>query len=282
MEAGKPSRTAFAAAAHSAAHQVLEQGRIFCDPLALRILGVDADTVAREAEADPSRRGMRMFIAMRTRFAEDALATAVERGVRQLVVLGAGLDTYAYRNPYPDRLRVFEVDYPATQAWKRERLADAGIAIPPSLTFTPVDFERSTLAEGLAAVGFDPAQPSVFTWLGVVPYLTNEAMWSTLRYIVGLPGGAEVVFDYSDPPQTLSAEDREAHDRRAARVAGIGEAWVNYLESTTFPDELKQAGFVEVEDLKPSELVQRFFPNHTGPRRERGGHVLRASTLKRL
>jgi methyltransferase (TIGR00027 family) len=171
MQPGQPSLTARGAAGHRAAHQLLEDGRIFRDPLAVRILGGDPDEIAREAEAAPSRRPMRLFIAVRTRFAEDALAAAAERGARQLVVLGAGLDTFAHRNPHEGAgLRVFEVDHPATQAWKRARLAEAGLAAPPSLTFAPVDFERQTLADGLAAAGFDPAAPSFFTWLGVVPY----------------------------------------------------------------------------------------------------------------
>ena len=137
MQKGKPSRTAWAAAAHRAAHQVLEDGRIFADPLALRIMGDAADAAVRDAEDNPSRRGMRIFIAIRTRFAEDALTAAVEKGVRQLVVLGAGLDTFAYRSPFGDRLRIFEVDHPATQAWKRECLAEAAIPIPHWLTFAP-------------------------------------------------------------------------------------------------------------------------------------------------
>lgn len=97
MQQGRPSRTALGAAKHRAAHQVLERGFIFSDPLAARILGADAEVAVRDAENDPSRRVLRLFIAVRTRFAEDALAAAVARGVRQLVVLGAGLDTYAYR-----------------------------------------------------------------------------------------------------------------------------------------------------------------------------------------
>src|SRR5271168_750730 len=114
MLAGKPSRTALGAAAHRAAHQVVECGRIFADPLALRILGDEAENAVRDAEEQPSRRRMRIFIAARTRFAEDALAAAVARGVRQLVVLGAGLDTYAYRGAMRERLRIFEVDHPST------------------------------------------------------------------------------------------------------------------------------------------------------------------------
>jgi methyltransferase (TIGR00027 family) len=111
---------------------------------------------------------------------------------RQLVVLGAGLDTYAYRGAMRDRLRVFEVDLPATQIWKRQRLAEAAIPLPACLTFTPIDFERGTLSGGLEAAGFDPAQQTFFTWLGVVPYLTVEAVWATLGFIPSLPNGAHV------------------------------------------------------------------------------------------
>lgn len=135
------------------AHQVLEQGRIFSDPLALRILGQNAETIVLEAQ-HPSRRRMRLFVAVRTRFAEDALTAAIEVGVRQLVVLGAGLDTYAYRSSFRDRLRIFEADHPATQAWKRQQLQAAAISAPESLTFASVDFERQTLADGLREVGF--------------------------------------------------------------------------------------------------------------------------------
>ena len=282
MQLGKPSRTAQAAAAHRAAHQLLEQGRIFSDPLAIRILGHDAESIARDAAEHPTRLGMRLFIAARTRFAEDSLAAAVEQGVRQLVVLGAGLDTYAYRNPFPDHLRVFEVDHPATQAWKRERLAEAAIALPPTLTFAPIDFERQTLPEGLSAAGFDPAQQTFFTWFGVVPYLTEDAISSTLAFIASLPGGAHVVFDYSDPPRTLSPEMRAYHDRRAARVESIGESWVTYFEADKLREKLLATGFTEIEDLGPPQIAACYLPNSPNSNRERGGHILRTSTTKKL
>src|ERR1035437_6103091 len=188
MQSGQPSRTARAAAVHRAVHQVLEKGRIFADPLAVRILGEDAEALARDAGHNPHRRAMRLFIAVRARFAEDALAAAVTPGVSLLVVLGSGLDTYAYRGAMRDRLRIFEVDHPATQAWKRQRLAEADIPLPGTLTFAPVDFERETLGEGLAAAGFDPAQRSFFTWLGVVPYLTEEAAFRSEERRVGKEG----------------------------------------------------------------------------------------------
>lgn len=279
MQLGKPSRTAWTAAAHHAAYQILEQGRIFADPLALRILGEDAETVAREAEEQPSRRRMRIFIAVRTRFAEDALATAVEWGVRQVVVLGAGLDTYAYRSTLRDRLRIFEVDHPATQAWKRQRLEDAAIPIPSSLTFAPVDFEHQTLADGLVAARFDPAQQTFFTWLGVVPYLTEEAVWSTLGFIASLPNGAQVVFDYSDPPASLSAEARISHERRATRVAESGETWRCYFEADNLRAKLMALGFSEVEDLGPPHIAARYFPDRVNTPPDKGGHILRATTM---
>lgn len=222
---------------------------------------------------------MRVFIAARTRFAEDALAAAVELGVRQLVVLGAGLDTYAYRGALRDRLRIFEVDHPDTQASKRQRLADAGIPLPGCLTFAPIDFERETLAGGLAAAGFDPAQQTFFTWLGVVPYLTKPAVWSTLGFIASLPNGAHVVFDYSDPPASLSPEARLSHDRRAEHVAGLGEALINSFEPDELHAKLLDLGFSEVEDLGPPQIASRYFPGRADSAPERGGHILRAATI---
>jgi methyltransferase (TIGR00027 family) len=277
MQLGEPSRTARAAAFHRAAHQVLEHGLIFADPLALRILGEDAETIARAAEERPSGRRMRLFIAVRTRFAEDALAAAVERGARQLVVLGAGLDTYAYRGAMRDRLRIFEVDHPATQAWKRQRLAEAAIPLPATLTLAPVDFERETLARGLAAAGFDPAQQTFFTWLGVVPYLTEEAAWSTLGFIASLPNGAHVVFDYSDPPDTFPPGMRASFDRRAAHVAELGEPWINHFEPENLRTKLMALGFSEVEDLGPPQIASRYFPNRATAAPQRGGHIVHAA-----
>jgi methyltransferase (TIGR00027 family) len=115
-------------------------------------------------------------LAARSRYAEDELHTAIKRGIQQYVVLGAGLDTFAYRNPYPqDVLHVFEVDHPATQIWKRTRLEEAGITIPRTLTFTPVDFEIQTLEDGLRRAGFDTSKAAFFSWLGVTMYLTSSA-----------------------------------------------------------------------------------------------------------
>jgi len=260
---------------------VLERGRVFADPLAVRILGADAEAAVRDAEHNPSRRRLRLFIAVRTRIAEDALTAAVTRGVRQLVVLGAGLDTYAYRADLGERLHVFEVDHPATQAWKRQRLAEAAIPVPRTLTFAPVDFERETLADGLAAAGFDPAQQTFFTWLGVVPYLTEQAVFSTLGFIANLPGGAHVVFDYSNPPASGSDQDEYAAVREAlaAGVASLGEAFRSHFETDALRAKLAALGSRDVEDLGPALIRERFFARRGGSSPDRGGHIVRATTV---
>ena len=281
MQPREPSRTALGAAAHRAVHQVLERGRIFTDPLAVRILGAEAEAAVRDAENNPTRRMLRLFIAVRARFAEDALAAAVGSGVRQLVVLGAGLDTYAYRNAFAESLHVFEVDHPATQAWKRQRLAEAAIPLPHTLTFAPIEFERETLADGLADAGFDPAKQSFFTWLGVVPYLTEQAVFSTLAFIARLPGGAHVVFDYGNPPSSGSDPDKyaAAQEALATRVASVGEAFRSHFETDPLRASLMALGFREVEDLGPAQIRERYFANRGGSLSDRGGHIVRATTV---
>src|SRR5580698_9525375 len=198
MQEGKFSRTARRVAIRRAAHQLLDHPRVQDDPLALRIIGTEA---AEELRSNPKEhhafsRAFRAFMAARSRYAEDELATAVAHGVRQYVVLGAGLDTFAYRNPHAG-LRVFEVDHPATQLWKREQLQAAGISIPPSLTFIPIDFERQTLADGLGQAGFKRDAAAFFSWLGVTPYLTREACTTTLSFIGKMPADSAVVFDFA-------------------------------------------------------------------------------------
>ena len=156
---GAPSLTAQGAALLRALHQVIDYPRILDDPLAVTIMG--DGTRYLQAAADRQAHALRAFIALRSRYAEDRLAAAVERGVRQYVILGAGLDTFAYRNPHAERgLKVFEVDHPATQRWKRAQLAAVVFPLPPSLSFAPVDFETQDLARQLRAAGFDSSEPA--------------------------------------------------------------------------------------------------------------------------
>ena len=275
MRAGQPSRTALGAAAYRAVHQMLEDGVIFHDPYAVQILDDETRASLDAMAADASRRPMRLFIAARSRFSEGALAACVARGVRQVVVLGAGLDTFSLRNPHAG-VRVFEVDYPATQEWKRERLEQAGFAMPDTLTFAPVDFERQSLADGLAAAGFQADRPAFFQWLGVIPYLTREAIAQTLDFIARVPE-SEVVFDYGEPFENY-AEERRAGVMAVAESAGArGEPWLSQFDPAEISDMLRAAGFGVIEDLGMAALAERFYGPlkkcaRTGP----GAHVVRA------
>ena len=274
----EPSRTAFAAAAYRAAHQVLEQGRVFEDRLAVPILGVDPELFRQSPEVHEAQRGMRFFVVARSRIAEGALTLGVEaRGVGQLVVLGAGLDTFAYRNPFGERLKVFEDDHPATQAWKRRRLGEAGIAVPDDLIYAPVDFERENLSKQLAKAGLDPNVRTFFTWLGVVPYLTKEAIGSTLSQIAAHPGGAEVVFDYGEPRDTIDPALRPQYEARAARVAAAGEPFLSYFVPAELHRELRALGFERIDDLDTPAMLARLLGGAASARRS-PGHVLFAAT----
>lgn len=195
MDREGPSRTAWSAAGHRAAHQIIDAAVVFDDPLAVQIIGLDVEVALRQAREDPSRRGMRLFIACGHRYAADIVAAAATDGTRQVVVLGAGLDTTAYRPSarIADRA-VYEVDNPATQAWKLDRVEAAGLTPVCALRHVAVDFEREPLAERLQQEGFRADRPAVFVWLGVVLYLTREAVRATLDVISGVPGSS-VIFD---------------------------------------------------------------------------------------
>jgi methyltransferase (TIGR00027 family) len=284
MEPARPSRTALRVALRRAAHQIHDRPLVFDDPIAVPILGTQyLDELRRTPDPAPGEKarpysiGMRAFLVARSRYAEDSLANAAANGVTQYVLLGAGLDTFAHRNPYP-HLRVFEVDHPATQAWKRDLLAQSALPHPPSLTYAPVDFECESgsgeslpdrsLPSRLAASGFDPAQKTFFAWLGVVPYLTLEAFRSTVRFIAAQPPGSGVVFDYGQPRRVLPFREQLAHDSLAARVAQAGEPFQLFFTPSEVACELED--FRDLEDLGAYELNLRYFANRTDQLQMRG------------
>ena len=277
MRSGQPSQTARGAAAYRAVHQMLEGGAIFKDPFASRILDERTAASLNEMAADESLRPWRLFIAARSRFSEDTMANCVAAGVRQVVVLGAGLDTFSLRNPFINLgVCIFEVDYAATQAWKRERIKAAGLIEPQSLIFAPIDFERESLSECLTRVGFRLNQPAFFQWLGVVMYLTREAVSSTLKFISKVPQ-AVVVFDYAEPFQNYPAERRPDVMATAERAAARGEPWLSLFDPAELLELLRGAGFKIVEDLGLPEIAERFYGDlrrdiRIGP----GPHIVRA------
>jgi len=271
MKPDEPSRTALMIARQRAAHQVLDHGSILHDPFAMRILREDEMDVLQFANKHPLASIGRLFTAARSRIAEDALSKAVEGGVRQIVILGAGLDTFALRNPHAAlEIRIYEVDHPATQAGKLERLAEAQIALPPWLFFVPVDFERDDVGERLAGAGFQQNAPTFFNWLGVVPYLTQEAIDRTLDYMSSIQN-SEVVFDYMEPPEAFSEELRQIEKARAEQLEKIGERSATRFEPAGVAAMLHSHGFCDIEDIDFQQIVSRFghavqglAPGHAG------------------
>ena len=257
MKPNEPSRTALIIARQRAAHQALDHGAILYDPFALKILREDEKDVLQFANAHPLASIGRLFTAARSRIAEDASSRAVERGVRQIVILGAGLDTFALRNPHGAQIRIYEVDHPATQAGKCERLADAQIALPPWLIFAPVDFEQDEVGEKLVAAGFRQNAPAFFTWLGVTPYLTQNAIGRTLDYISSIRN-SEVVFDYMEPPEGFSEELRQIEKARAEQLEKMGERSLSRFEPAGIATLLRSHGFYDLEDVDFDEIAARF------------------------
>lgn len=277
-----PSLTAQRVAERRAAHQLLDAPLVLNDPLALRIVGATRpDERARLSAKEHGRlaRTLRAFMAARARVAEDEVSRLVAAGGGQYVILGAGLDTFAYRNPFPGAVRVYEVDRPSTQAWKRERLVEAGIAPAPEVAFVSADFEVESPIDALRSAGWDRERPTVFAWLGVTMYLERETVGRLLDAIGQQAAGSTVVFDYAIAPTLLGPIERLVFDEFAKRVASAGEPWTSWFE----PEELRRwllaAGFREVDDLGPEELNARYFANRPdGMRVGTLAHVICART----
>ncbi len=235
----------------------MEEPKILDDPIVLRLLGPGYENDLERASHTVAR-DFRAFMAVRSRFAEDLLAESAAGGLEQYVVLGAGLDTFAYRNPHAN-LQIFEVDFPATQEWKRAKLAEAHIAEPANLTFVPLDFEHHTLAEGLTEAGFDFTRPAFFGWLGVVPYLTMDAIRATLATIAALPAGSGVCFDYGLDPETLNPLQKRVLEALSARVVAAGEPFRTFFAPEKLEVLLRECGFSRVRHADAAALNALYF-----------------------
>jgi len=262
MIEAQPSKTALRVALRRAAHQVHDaRPLVFDDPLAVKILGTEfTEEIKRTPKAEKRlfSAALRAFMVCRARYAEDVLAAGVQQSsVRQYVVLGAGLDTFAYRNPFAD-VKVFEVDHPATQAWKRERLQAAEIAVSKSMQFVAVDFETQSLRQELLRAGFDFSVPAAVSWLGVVPYLTAEAFAATMRVMERMAPGSSLVFDYSQPREVLPPVEQLMLDSISARVALAGEPFQLFFTPAQLVEEMQHYGWRVVEDLDGKGLNARY------------------------
>ncbi len=279
MQEAKPSETARGVALLRVLHQRVDgKPTILEDPISERLL--DPRTVSWAMDhldqfQTPYSRGLRVHVVVRSRYSEDALAEAHARGVRQLVVLGAGLDTFAHRQPEWARdLRIFETDHPASREDKRRRLLTAGVAVPSNLVYAPVDFERESLLEGLARAGLDPAQPTFFSCLGVLMYLTEAAVGELFGFLGGFPTSSEVVLSFSPPRAPL-----ERPSPTEERVAAVGEPFQTRLSEDALAAALQRAGFHGVVFPTSEEIGARYLQARTDglqpPRRRTLARALR-------
>ncbi len=279
MQGDQYSRTALAVAFMRAQHHLHDEPKLLDDPYAHRLLtaaemAAFAERYVRDglelgvAPDDPETvlaRALREItpagnVLARARYTEDRLSMAVERGVAQYVLVGAGLDTFAFRrSDLRDRVEVFELDHPQSQAVKRERLAAAGLADPPNLHFGTVDFERESVDAALGRLPFRPDRPAVFAWLGVTMYLTRAAIegtWQAMRSVAAR--GSELVFDFIHP-DALSETAPPSVRKTLERVRALGEPFIMGLDPTALGAELKATGWTLIEQLDAAEIDQRYF-----------------------
>lgn len=279
---GEPSRSALSVASLRAVHQLLDEPLVFPDPIALPLLGASTEAALRDdpfSLNDPLSRGLRGALVARSRFVEDELSRCVAAGVRQYLVVGAGLDTFAYRNPYRDEgLRVFEVDHPGTQQWKQQLLAESGIDVSTSLTFVPADFERDDLGSALRQAGFQPDQAACVSWMGVTMYLTADAVAATLRTLAGFAPGSRLCFDYRLPVTMLNPVERVINEVIGQRVAALGEPWLSTFDPTQLQKQLLDLGFGSAESATPESLNARYFARRKDGLRAGGGVCIMCAT----
>lgn len=258
------SNTAFGTLFMRGVHQLLDaRPLILDDPSALTLLGEDACNQiknSRDHHQTLEARALRTHVVLRSRFAEDRLTEAASRGITQYVILGAGFDTFAYRQPlWAKMLKIFEVDQPATQTQKRLRLEQAGMALPPNLSFAGIDFEHESLRDGLLRNGVSLAEPSFFSWLGVTMYLKEDAIDAVLRTIAQFPSTSEIAFTFTHPPDSLSGKESSFHSSLSKVVTDAGEPFVSFFTPTAIETKLHKIGFKTTMFLSNEEAEERYF-----------------------
>jgi len=264
MRDGAGSDTAIFTALQRAAHQILDDlPRILDDPIAVGLVPGSTEEAIRNTAEElqrPAIKLLRSTFAFRSRFAEDALRDAVDAGAHQFVLLGAGFDTFPYRQPpWSKALRIFEVDHPSSQAFKKRRLEALGIVPPTNVTYCPVDFENVSLEAGLRTASFDEAQPALFSWLGVTQYLTRDAVRGTLEFVRGLAAGTQIVFEVLVPDSMLPETERKVATFAADASAARGEPWLSRFTPEEMRALLAELGYRSCFHLTPAEAQARYF-----------------------
>lgn len=264
MSDRKASRTALGTAYLRAVHQLFDaQPRILEDPVAVPLLGPAALKRINDAPdryRTPETSALRAHVVLRSRFAEDRLAAAVLRGITQYVILGAGFDTFALRQPaWAQALKIIEVDHPGTQAVKRSQCTAAGFAMPKNAEFAGIDFERESLLDGLQRYHISLNEPTLFSWLGVTMYLKEDAIDDVFRSVAAFPAGSEIVLTFAQPLEPAVGGVEGPRAMLADRVASFGEPFVSCFEPDAIEAKLRVAGFSVVEFLSPAEAEERYF-----------------------
>jgi methyltransferase (TIGR00027 family) len=262
---GSTSLTALMAAVQRGRHRLEDPPPwIIDDPFALVMVGPrwpDLAAASRSRFSDELGRQIRASIAVRSRYAEHRLATG---SFDQFVLLGAGLDSFAWRRPdLLGPLRVFEVDHPASQTWKRARAAELGLPDSQHHVFAPVDFEVQSLRDGLADAGFDWTRPTMFSWLGVVPYLTASAVEATLRTIATCPTGSEVVFEYGLDRGHMDDMAREFSVGFSSVASRIGEPLHGGWPPSEAEATVSRGGLRVADHPAQRDLVDRYFADRS-------------------
>lgn len=281
MDRANASRTSDIAAVMRALHQTHDgEPKILVDPIAPMLVEVgslDPNWIG-PILAHPFAPQWRASFAIRSRYTEDCLGEAVAEGARQYLILGAGLDTFAYRQPaWAKAIRIFEIDHPATQGFKRSQLSRAGIRLPVNLSFVPTDFERTSIRQALDLSAFAFDERSFCAWLGVTQYLTRDAIEATLRFTLSLPRKTEIVLSFILPQDALTGVEADAVAIAAAKSAGAGEPWLSRFEPDELISVLQRLGFARIIHLTPKAAADRYLKQRTdGLTGRRGEQLVRA------
>ena len=260
-----PDNTAIRTALWRALHvEVDAQPHVFNDTVGLQLAAPEADWRNRQ-DMSSFTRPFRASIIARARFVEDLVTEQVAHGVEQYVILGAGLDTFAQRrSEFASRMRVFEIDQPGAQEWKRQRLIELGFGIPSHLQLVPVDFEAGdNWWQRLAASGFDSMRAAVIASMGVSMYLTKEAIMATLRQVATLLPGSTFAMSFIMPIELIDPEVRVGMERAAAGAKASGTPFISFFTPAEMLALAREASFKQVEHVSAAMLAERYFADRT-------------------
>jgi methyltransferase (TIGR00027 family) len=274
----QPSRTILNPAIQRAAHQLLDTPLILDDPVAIGLIPEASEAAIFASAHDlraPRITMVRSLMVLRSRFAEDRLLEAVKRGVRQYVMIGAGLETFPWRQPaYARSMQIFAVDHPTTLAFTREQLRRRGLSPPPNLTFVPLDLEQRLLGRSLVGCGFDHEVAAFWSMLGVTQYLGSESLHTLLAFAGSLQVGSEIVLSFNPLDDELDGDDLDEINRSMARGAAVGEPWITRIRPRELTEQLACLGFSSIFHLTPTLAQERYFANRSD--------ALRASRFEQL